>query len=270
MKRRAAIVGLLVLMASAAAIASSTPQRNGRFALFGGTPHIVSKFWATEGVGSNYTLHVQQFDKDVPIKAYDVDMQHHMHVVVVRDDFATFAYEHPSFNAQTGVFQAAFRKEPHHRFYVYADSMPKGIGRQVFRFVMDSDGLEAGVRLPKAATGPDAQAGPYTVAIGKTTLRANAPLTIPLTIASGDHPAENLVPYLGAPAHVVLIDVNRLTYAHVHPAVRGQKAPHPNVAGPFLQLELPALPASTYATWVQIAGGKAHTVYTARFNLVVE
>lgn len=229
----------MVLAASAAAIASVAPQPNGRFALLGGTPHITSKFWAT-GIGPNYTLHVEQFEKNVPIKAYDAGMQ----FVVVRDDFATLAYLHPSF--KTGTFQTAFTKEPHHRFYVYADSMPKGIGRQVFRFVMNSDGLEAGVRLPKAATGPIQNGGPYTVTLGKTTLPANAAMTIPLTASSG-----------GTPVHVVLIDVNRLTYAHVQPPLHGR-------------VELPGLLPSTYATWVQIAGGKAHTTYTARFNLVVQ
>jgi hypothetical protein len=245
MKRLAAIVGAIALT-TPAAIASDTPQQNGRFALLGGTPHIASKLWSTQGEGSSYTLYVQQFEKNAPIERYEIDVQHYMRVVVVRDDFVTFAYEHPSFNGGTGTFQTAFAKEPHHRFYVYADSMPKGIGRQVFRFVMASDGLEAGVRLPKAATGPNAEAGPYAVMLGKTTLPANAPLTIPLSISSG---AEL--------THVVVIDVNRLTYVPVHSPQHGK-------------LELPPLPASTYATWVQVAGGKAHTTYTARFNLVVQ
>lgn len=270
MKRAAAVAGVLVLAASTAAIASVAPRQNGRFALLGGTPHITSKFWATRGAGSSYTLHVQQFRKNVPIESYEIDMQHPMHMAIVRDDFVTFAHEHPSFNAGTGTFQTAFTKEPHHRFYVYADSTPKGIGRQVFRFVMASDGLEAGVRLPKAATGPNARAGPYTVMLGKTTVPANTSLTIPLDVSSDGHTANGLVPYLGAPAHVVLIDVNRLTYVHVHATLRDKNAPGPNAAGALMQLELPALPPSTYATWVQIAGGKTHTVYTARFNLVVE
>jgi len=284
MTRSPAIAVLMAATVFAAAAASVIPHQNGRFALLGGTPQIVSKFWATHGTGSSYTLNVQQFAKSgAAIKVYEIDMQHYMHVVVIRDDFATFAHEHPTFDAATGIFQAPFTKEKHHRYYVYADSLPNGIGQQVFRFVVDSDGLEAGVRVPTAATGPNTTAGPYTVTLAKTTLHANTPLAMPLTVKSANHPAGDLVPYLGAPAHVVLIDVNRLTYVHVHPILRGQKAPKmsgsmssmhgmsgSNMAGAFMQLELPALPPSTYATWVQIAGGKAHTVYTARFNLVVQ
>lgn len=246
MKRSAAIAGAMVVAALTAAVASATPQQNGRFALLGGTPHVASKFWATPGAPAHYTLHVQQFEKNVPVKAYEIDRQHDMTLAIVRDDFATLAQEHPSFNHGLGTFQATFTKEPHHRFYVYADSIPSGTGRQVFRFVMDSDGLEAGVRLPKAATGPNQSAGPYTVTIAKTTLPANTPQTLALTVSSG-----------GAPANVVMIDVNRLTYVHVRPPLRGR-------------LDLPALPASTYATWVQVAGVKTHVAYTARFNLVVQ
>jgi hypothetical protein len=44
----------------------------------------------------------------------------------------------------------------------------------------------------------------------------------------------------------------------------------PNKAGPFMTLELPPLPAGSYKTWVQIAGGKDLNVYTASFTIVAK
>ncbi|MBV8433685.1 MAG: hypothetical protein JO029_05330, partial [Candidatus Eremiobacteraeota bacterium] len=82
------LAGVVALLASAAA------QQTGAFALLGGKAAIVSKFWAAHSSGETYALNVQQFTTSgATIKAYDIDMQHLMHMVIVRDDFATFAHE---------------------------------------------------------------------------------------------------------------------------------------------------------------------------------
>ena len=267
------------LALAALVLAAAAPAQTGTFALLGGSPQIVSKFWATHGTGLNYTLNVQQFAKDgAPIKAYDVDMQHYMHVVVVRDDFATFAHEHPAYNAGTGTFEAPFTKERNHRYHVFADSMPKGIGQQVYRFMLESDGPYAMYKLSAAASGPNSKAGPYTVTLAKTTFAANTAQNVDLTVESDDDPATDLVPYLGAPAHVVMIDMSTLEYIHVHPTLRGQtmkmngagSMTMSGIAGAFMNLSLPALPPGSYKTWVQIAGGKNRTVYTAPFTIVAK
>jgi hypothetical protein len=272
-----ALIAGIVLLASA-----GSAQQTGTFALLGGKPSIVSKFWATQGSGSAYTLNVQQFapGSEVPIKQYDVDMQHFMHMVIVRDDFATFEHDHPSLNATTGTFTQNFTKGSNHRYYVYADTDPKNLGQQVFRFTMESDGAVTASKPSLAASSYNAKAGPYNVLLQKTTLPAQAPQTLDLTVVSDDDPASDLVPYLGAPAHVVMIDTSTLSYAHVHPTLKGQKmAMHggsmetpagSSQAGPFMQLTLPALPAGVYKTWVQIAGGAAKKVYTASYTVVVK
>lgn len=274
----------MLAIVALATIASVGPaQQNGTFALLGGTQRIVSKFWATHGAGTSYTFNVQQSTKDgAPIKAYEIDMQHYMHMVVVRDDFATFAHKHPAFNTGTGGFETNFTKERNHRYYVFADSIPKGMGQQVFRFLVESDGPYAMYKLSAAASGPNSKAGPYTVTLAKTTFTANAPHDVDLTVAKDDDPAEDLVPYLGAPAHVVMIDMSTLEYIHVHPMLRGEKPTKMSnmmssigmtgsgKAGAFMKLELPALPAGSYKTWVQISGGKDLKVYTAPFTIVVQ
>jgi hypothetical protein len=271
-RTRAGLIAAAVLLATIAS--AGAIEQNGTFALLGGKAKIVSKFWAEHGQGLSATLKVRQFTTaGKPILKYDRDMQHLMHEVIVRDDFRTFAHKHPSFDAATGTFSLPFTKAPSHKYYVYADSTPHGIGQQVFRFTIESDGPLKTAALPAKASSPDASAGPYTIILSKTSFPANTVQHLPLTVVKGDDPATDLVPYLGTPAHVVLIDVKTLQYLHVHPMLRGEKPTHGSSmamgrAGPFMRLDLPPLPAGTYAAWVQIAGGTGQSVYTGSFTLV--
>ena len=279
-------IALAVVCAAAAYASVGKLEQPGVFALLGGTPKIVSEFWAVHGQGLSATLNVRQYRQDgkTLITAYDVDMQKRMHVIVIRDDFAAFAHLHPDFDAKTGTFRVAFTKGPNHRYYVYADSVPTGIGQQVFRFTIESDGPL--VKLPKSpgpSWPPNVHAGPYTVILQKTTIPANTPTTLDLVIVKGDDPADDLAPYLGAAAHVVLIDRSTLAYVHVHPMLKGQATSmgsmspeameameSSNKAGPMMMLHLPALPPGTYAVWVQFKGGASKTLYTAPLTILAK
>jgi hypothetical protein len=272
---------LFALLLSAVGAAGRIEQ-TGLFALFGGTPKIVSKFWVSHAQGLTATLKVRQFQTDgtTPILNYDVDMQHLMHLVIVRDDFATFAHVHPAFDTTTGTFQRQFTKQPNHQYYVYADTTPHGIGQQVFRFTLDSNGPIAASKPSLGASFTDVKAGPYTVILQKTAIAANTPQTLFLTVASGDDPATDLAPYLGAAAHCVLINAATLQYIHIHPRLRGQTTSSgksmeqqmtgPEKAGPFMKLDLPGLPPGSYKTWVQFAGGAVPKVYTAAFTIAAQ
>lgn len=266
-QKHIAFVSAIVLLASA-----GPAEQTGTFALLGGKAAIVSKLSATHGPGESYTLNVTQFTTSgAPLKAYDVDMEHLMHMVIVRDDFGTFVHKHPAYSS-SGAFVQTFTKERNHRYWVFADSSPKDIGQQVFRFQLESDGPYAMYKLSTAASPYNAKAGPYNVLLGKTTLAANVPHDVDLTVVKGDDPADDLAPYLGAPAHVVMIDMSTLDYIHVHPALRGQKMQMngPPKAGPFMELSLPPLPAGSYKTWVQFSGGKDLNVYTAAYTIAVK
>jgi hypothetical protein len=276
--------GVLVAVALATAVggvARAKPGRveqTGTFALLGGTPKIVSRFWISHPNGLSATLKVRQFQADgkTPILDYDLDMEHLMHMVIVRDDFATFAHVHPDFDTQTGTFWQQFTKEPNHRYYVYADTMPRGIGQQVFRFTLDGTESLSFARLAFSPSAREATAGPYVVRLSKTTLPANRAKNLNITVLKGGEPADDLVPYLGAAAHVVFINTATLSYIHVHPVLRGAKSEESSgmnmstsdKAGPFMQTTLPPLPPGDYKVWVQIMGG-GDNVYTAPFTILV-
>ena len=269
------------LVAGAASASVGRIEQRGVFALIGGTPKIVSQFWADHASGLSATLKVRQFQLDgkTPILGYDVEMQRVMHMVIVRDDFATFAHLHPAFDTTTGTFWQPFTKEPNHRYYVYADSTPHGIGQQVFRFTIESDGPVARFTVRSAPSATTAAAGPYTVTLSNTTLPANAAKTVDITILKGGNPAQDLGTYLGAAAHVVFVGTSTLSYAHVHPMVRGrQNSGNSNMnmeigmggkAGPFLRMTVPGLPAGTYKVWIQFLGGN-DKLYTVPFTILAQ
>ncbi len=243
----------------------------GVFAMLGGTPKIVAKFWPEHAAGLTVTLTIRQFrlDGKTPILSYDVDMQKLMHLVVVRDDFATFAHLHPAFDTATGVFWETFTKEPHHRYYVYADTMPQGIGQQVFRFTIGSDGPVAAPPPISRASTAIAGVGPYTLTLSRTNLPANRAKNVNLTVLEGGQPARDLGTYLGAAAHAVFINTLTLAYAHVHltlrqpqPADAGNGMGMSDAAGPFMHMRVPALSGGTYKLWIQFSdeSGKLYTV----------
>lgn len=268
-------VTLSVCATGIALAAAGRVEQTGVFALVGGTPKVVSKFWVSHASGLSGTLKVRQFSDGKPILDYDVDMEHTMHMVIVRDDFATFAHVHPDFDTTTGTFWQNFTREPNHRYYVYADSTPHGIGQQVFRFTMDADGPLARSQPSLNVSPPITSAGPYSVKLSKTTLHAGRPKNLYVTVLENGKPAEDLAPYLGAAAHAVFINTSTLAYIHIHPTIRGEStntsgdmtgAMGGGTTGPFMQMAVPALPAGTYKLWLQFLGNG--TVYTAPFTLL--
>jgi hypothetical protein len=273
---------LLAICAVRFASASVGPAaQTGIFALLGGTPKIVSKFWAEHGAGLGSTLHIRQFalDGKTPILAYDIEMQKQAHIIIVRDDFATFAHLHPTFDPASGIFSLPFTKEPNHRYYLYADTMPHGIGQQVFRFTIESDGPVANSQRASDGSSPSTVIGPYTVTLEKTTLAANRAQTVDVTVLENGQPARDLATYLGAAAHAVLLNVQTLAYVHVHPTVRGARGTmnmganmNMNMegsAGPHMQMALPALPAGSYKLWLEFRGTGGR-LFTAPFTLRVQ
>src|SRR5579863_9003065 len=162
-------------------------EQRGIFALLGGMPKIVSTA-RVQSSGETATLSIwQSRDGKTPIVNYDVDMQKLIHLIVVRDDFGSFMHLLPVFDRATGTFRQPFSKDAGHRYYVYADTTPHGIGQQVFRFTIASGGSTAATQpapqpFAAAASAPSVSAGPYAVVLARTTLDRGQPQNLDLTV----------------------------------------------------------------------------------------
>jgi hypothetical protein len=272
------VAGALGVVAAfgVAKASAGPPEQSGVFALLGGTPKITSTFWAEHGSGLSAVLKIRQFriGSNTPIVDYDVDMQKLIHLIVVRDDFATFVHLHPNFDRASGTFSQPFTKVPNHRYYVYVDTTPRGIGQQVFRFTIESDGPVATLHPALSVVLPSVVVGPYRVTLNQMELAANQKQTLALTVFQGRRLAADLRTYLGAAAHAVFINTTTLVYVHVHPTVQGTPTMNmpgsmesmSRAAGPRMQMVLPPLPAGTYKLWVQFRGREGE-VFTAPFTV---
>ncbi len=261
----------------AAATAAAPAQMNGTFALLGGTQRIVARAIVSHPRPNDVTFDIKQSSRQggAPIRSYQIDMTKLMHLVVISDDFRQFSHEHPSYNRKTGTFRQTIAVDPSHAYVVYIDSMPRGVGQQVFRFNIPAAANPSATMqpLPPATPSPTTiSVGHYAVKLAKTTLPAQTMQMIPMDITKGGAPATDLQPYLGAAGHAVFVNTATLEYVHVHPMVRGtsdtsgqsqgmkmDEQPGGPVAGPHLMMHVPALSVGTYKLWFQFsAGGSLH------------
>jgi hypothetical protein len=272
----------LAIVAVATLAATAPAQQTGTFALYAKKSHVVSKFWAV-GQGPTQSLKVRQYGDDgTPVLHYGIDMGGTMHYFIVRDDFSTFKHYSAAFSMD-GTFSHDFTRDAGHNYYLFADSHPVDSGRQVFRF--DIGNPAASGHPSMTASGTDSSAGPYSVIFSKTTLAANTPYMMLVTIDRDGKGAQDLSPYFGGAAHMVMIQMSSLDYVELHPTLRGQKLDKSqsytveqeivrlqtnSQVGPNQQVEIPALPAGTYKVWYEFTGGVTQHKYAAPFTLVVQ
>jgi hypothetical protein len=184
----------------------------------------------------------------------DFEMQHErlIHLFIVREDLAVFAHEHPE-PAGPGVFRLRYRFPRPGRYRVFADVAPRDAGAQVLSATVEVGGADA-PDTPRAGSA-SARASfawpPGGMPAGRT-------LTVEATLTDArGRPLEDLEPWLGAMAHLILVNEDARTFAHAHP---DDREPHVGRAGrvPFL-VRLPR--PGRYRGWLQFQrGGQVETV----------
>lgn len=148
-----------------------------------------------------------------PVKAYDVEHEKRLHLIVVRRDFAGFQHLHPSLDEATGEWTTDVELAPG-VWRVLADFVPTG-GEDL---TLGSD-----LTVPGEATAPAPVVQKRVDEIDGYTVTLDGDLT------SGDHsmltfeisrdgaPVTGLQQYLGAAGHLVALRDGDLAYLHVHP-----------------------------------------------------
>jgi len=279
----AAVACALAFGAARAVRAAADSQVNaqmGVFALLGGAQEAIAKGWAHHGVGPAASIKVRLFKSDgtTPVRDYAVRVQNSMHLIIIRDDFATLAYLDTAYNTGTGTVSGDFTADPHRSYYLYSDSIPIGMKRQVFRF--KSTPLPPAAPHEPVSTAPTkvASAGPYVVTLERDTFPANSQEILYLQVTRGGSPAQDLVPFLNAAAQAVFINAQTLQYVYLHPMLRGSKIndyttydlaqegrriASNSLVGPNMQMVVPPLPAGVYKFWLRFAGGVSMDSYSA-------
>jgi hypothetical protein len=233
-------------------IAAKTPAASipGTFALQGEVART-SAVLSIERSGSDPL--VRRFDivfmkngSQTPIRSFDIDMTKTMHMIIVNDDFTLFLHVHPTLQ-KNGHFVLTQRLPFPGLYHMYADTHPHDVAaQQVFRFDVPIGSFRPAQKRDIGETNMTANVQGYTVSLSTNTAYSGTESMIGVRILKDGKPATDLHPYLGAPAHAVFVNVEDLTYAHVHPM------PDP-MGGMMLHVALSE--PGTYKLWLQFMGG---------------
>jgi len=281
--------GLIATLAAVVMLAASAPIV-GTFALSGGTAKARGYLLDAGGpdpLERRLAIWFTPPGGGPPIRHYDVDMAKLLHLIVVSDDFTSFAHVHPVLGGD-GRFWITQRFPRPALYHLYADGEPAGLGQQVFRFDLAvGGGTSAAARVLPPPT-RSVTVAPYVVRLGTTSVRAGRDTPIAVHVRARGVPARDLHPYLGALAHAVFLSARDLRYVHVHPMPAGgmnemsfdampgmsmeamemKPLPDTAVSAPDMVLHVRLPRPGRYALWFQFRGADALRV--ARFTIVAQ
>ena len=198
---------------------------------------------------------------DAPVTRFATVHEKVFHVFVVGRDLQYFAHVHPEARPD-GTFVLAHAVPPG-EYMLFADFLPEGGRPQMVQKAIISPGRSrrraaALDDLPRTVT----TAG-ITVSLDAGEGRAGKELPMTFTVmdAATKVPVTDLQPYLGAPAHMLIVRDDLTDAVHAHPEER-------TTGGPSVTFH-PLIPAAgTYRLWIQFQRGRR--VITVPFALRAE
>ena len=147
-----------------------------------------------------------------PVPDYTVVQEKPLHLILVREDLAGFAHVHPDRRAD-GSWTVAVDLSVG-RWRAYADFQPTALGSEI---TLSTPLTVRGSATPeprpvqRTTTTTDG----YTItAIADPVSGQHTPFMI--SISRDGRPVTDLEPYLGAPAHLVIIRYHDMAYLHAH------------------------------------------------------
>jgi hypothetical protein len=178
------------------------------------------------------------------VRAFDVEQDRRMHLIVVRRDLTGYQHLHPT-RTGAGAWTTALRLPAAGAYRAFADFRTGGR-----RLTLGVDLLAPGAFAPRALPAPatTAHVDGYDVA-----LRERGTSALRFTVRRRGAPVAGLQPYLGARGHLVVLRAGDLAYEHVHPLGGG--------APGEIAFESATTTPGSYRLFLQFRhGGRVHTV----------
>jgi hypothetical protein len=211
------------------------------------------------------------------VKQFQIQHDKLFHLFIVSQDMTEFQHIHPTFEAD-GAFTIETILPRPGQYKVYSDFYPAQGAPQVLQRNLATAGLKSDLAASQARLMPDTSFA-KTVDGLKIELRvepsqiiAGQPATLKyhLTDAKTGEPVKDIVPYLGAWGHTLILSEDQADYVHSHPeetvnesADRAKLRGGPDVTfGAFLPRE------GNYRIWTQFQRGD--TLTTVSFTVRAE
>jgi len=153
---------------------------------------------------------------------YELESEREMHLIVVRDDTATYAHLHPRKGAD-GTWSVRLELPERGTYRAYADFMIDGRQRTLTTTLFVPGDFRPNP-LPEP-TPRDSTDG-FDVELEAPDLRAGRESQLRFAVTRDGQPVEDLERYLGAKGHLVALREGDLAYLHVHPTGAGGEHAH--------------------------------------------
>jgi len=147
-----------------------------------------------------------------PVRAFSVEHEKRMHLIVVRRDGQGFQHLHPTMDA-TGTWSVPLTLKEAGAYRVFAD-FKHDERAQTLAADLVVDGAADYDPLPAPAT--TATTDGYEVSLDEQSVRAGREAELRFTVRRGGKVVRT-EPYLGAGGHLVALREGDLAYLHVHP-----------------------------------------------------
>ena len=193
--------------------------------------------------------------------ALDVVHEKKIHLIVVSEDLTYFDHIHPEYG-EAGYYMVTHTFPKNGRYVLFADYKAAEGQHQT-----DTHSVQVGLKMPKAEPAFSSQrlktvVDGFAVTIIPTVPdgpQTNTPIKMAIMLEKDGQTvsADALENYLGAKAHVVMIEQKSLAYTHIHPEAEDGK----------LSMQTTFEKSGIYRVWLQFqTEGKVHT---ADFVLVI-
>jgi Cu+-exporting ATPase len=198
-----------------------------------------------------------------------------VHLIVVRTDLAVYTHLHPEQTTRPGEFTVEVTLPTAGNYWLFAEVTRANGDHAVVREMLTVMGAApAPQALTVGATERVVQGVKVTLS-GAEASRVGEPVqfTFEIADAASGQPLHSLQPYLGAPAHVVMLDEDAQHFAHVHGALpvaafaedsghgeHGGHAELPASFGPTIVANHTFIQAGVYKVWVEFQTGKGQSL----------
>jgi hypothetical protein len=209
-----------------------TPGRNP---LPAGKPvHLKFSIWST--------------DTAAAVTRFETVHEKKLHLFLVRDDLGAFFHEHPVLE-RDGTFSLTFQFPTAGGWVLFADVAPKGAGSQILSAKLAVSGHSVTPKPLVPVDQPLVQQNDILMRMEPVVPLAHKTNWLVLTLldAQGRAPS-GLEPWLGAPAHLMLVEQDAATFVHSHPSEGS-----PGVFGQgvyFFETHFPK--PGVYKAWLQV------------------
>ncbi len=228
---------------SMALVASPPPQ-------LGEYPLVVPQRRETSGGISGLQLAVREPDSGTLVSNFSVVHEKPFHLFIVGRDLQSFAHVHPELGPDGRL--SLRQRLPAGEYMLIADFLPLGGTSQMVQKAI----MVAG---PDAATLPAVDSSGLSVRMQAEDLAAGKHATLTFTVSDPKTgaPVTDLEPYLGAPAHMLIVRRDLSDAIHAHPEEQV-------TSGPTVSFH-PIVPAAgDYKLWIQFQ--RAGQVSTTAFE----